>query len=246
MVVMSTRCQVKVVGEGLGWEDAEPITLYHHSDGYPSYMLPIIRQGFELAVKKNTEYSRRYGITTDHYLMETGQPSKAASFLCAADPGNFEPEAGHELHGDIEWYYVLRCINKVKTVNGKQRQDKPEWRVDIYQPPEWDDISIEQRQSGARHQFWQNPRFEDLHIVERNVLVSKGTQSALKKKGKKIEDRLNREYEETHPQRMQEFQSMMKKAKAVKSMPLHRAPGWHREPARHSLAARGVRTRRKW
>ena len=37
---MSTRCQVKV-GDG-----EESVTLYHHTDGYPEYMVPTIWKAF--------------------------------------------------------------------------------------------------------------------------------------------------------------------------------------------------------
>ena len=57
---------------------------------------------------------------------EHGRAGKAAGFLCAVDPGGFEPEEGHDLHGDIEWYYVLDVSGK-GTVD-----DVPAWTVTIY------------------------------------------------------------------------------------------------------------------
>lgn len=90
---MSTRCQVKVVQEGLQWDQS--LTLYHHTDGYPEYMVPLIARAYKL-------YGKSW---------EAGRAGKVASFLCAVDPGVFEPEEGHTLHGDIEYYYILHVMN---------------------------------------------------------------------------------------------------------------------------------------
>lgn len=101
---MSTRCQVKVI------DDKDPddaVTLYHHCDGYPTNMLPLIAAAYE----PNWEH---------------GRVGKVASFLCAEDPGSFEPESGHELHGDIEWYYIL----KIKA--DYDVQAVPVWFIDVY------------------------------------------------------------------------------------------------------------------
>jgi len=111
---MSTRCQVHVVCEGVGWTEA--CTLYHHFDGYPSNIVPLIAKAFELSGKG----------------WEAGRAGKAASFLCAADPGGFEPEEGHELHGDIEFYYVVHLVNKHHGCVG----DKPAWEVEVLVPTE--------------------------------------------------------------------------------------------------------------
>ena len=221
---MSTRSQVKVIGEGLG-EGAETVTLYHHSDGYPSNMLPVIREGYQQVLKKNNKAKRSFGGTGDYFLWEGGRPGKAAGFLCAADPGGFEPEEGHELHGDIEWYYVLRVINKT----GGSMGEKPEWVVDVYEPPEWEDVPMGERQpvGGARHQFWNDPKVKDLHIVAKGINVSKLTEAALRKKGLKLEGR-------------EPSKSMM--AHAPKACFNRGDPGWHGEPGRHALAAKGIKT----
>ena len=105
---MSTRCQVQVV-EGDGKQPWEKLTLYHHSDGYPTHILPEIVETFE-------EFGKGW---------EGYRAGKVASFLCAAHPGTFEPEAGHTLHGDIEWYYVLQ-------VGEKRGGEYSMWNVDVY------------------------------------------------------------------------------------------------------------------
>ena len=101
---MSTRCQVQVIGS-----DNDKVTLYHHSDGYPTHILPLCHQAFELSGKG----------------WQAARGGKCASFLCATDPGAFEPESGHALHGDIEWYYRLYCKGAMH--NGCQAQ----WFVSI-------------------------------------------------------------------------------------------------------------------
>jgi hypothetical protein len=108
---MSTRCQVKVEQTGLGWDEA--VTLYHHYDGYPSNMLPLIQKGFELSGGG----------------WRAGRAGKAASFLCAAGPGDFEPEVGHELHGDICWYYVVTVGNTSEPTSPPSGQH---WNVKVY------------------------------------------------------------------------------------------------------------------
>lgn len=87
---MSTRCQVQVVVEGFSPRDTDKITLYHHFDGYPTSMLPL--------------FVKVFGIVP---LGAHGNAGKVASYLCSVDPGEFEPEESHSLHGDIEWYYRL-------------------------------------------------------------------------------------------------------------------------------------------
>ncbi len=88
---MSTRCQVKVT------DGEDKITLYHHHDGYPTYMLSKIREAWE-------KYGKGW---------EGGRVGKVAGMLCAVDPIEFEPEDGHSLHGDIEWYYVVNCKSEM-------------------------------------------------------------------------------------------------------------------------------------
>jgi len=103
---MSTRCQVQVIGG-----DGDKVTLYHHTDGYPTNMLPLFKAAFDLSGKG----------------WQAARGGKCASFLCAADPGVFEPEAGHALHGDIEWYYQLHCDGAMHA------GATPAWFVTLYE-----------------------------------------------------------------------------------------------------------------
>lgn len=105
---MSTRCQVRVQ------DKTSAFTLYHHWDGYPTNMLGLIDEAWRSFSAKE-EYSY-----IDYYL--TRAP-KVASLLCAIDPGGFEPEMSNDLHGDIEWYYVL---------NVTSQDGDPKWHVNIY------------------------------------------------------------------------------------------------------------------
>jgi len=98
---MSTRCQVKVNGLD------ESVTLYHHCDGYPENMIPLIKQAFDFGNKS----------------WKLTRAGKVASYLCYVDPGQFEPEEGHELHGDIEYYYIIH----VGADDGK-----PSWGIHTY------------------------------------------------------------------------------------------------------------------
>jgi len=114
---MSTRCQVQVIQEGI-W--SKKVTLYHHCDGYPDNILPIIQQAYEIGAQK--------GNRAQLGLWELGRAGKVASLLCAADPGQFEPESGHKLHGDIEYYYRLYLVNK----KGGSLAENPVWEIEIY------------------------------------------------------------------------------------------------------------------
>src|SRR5258705_11745476 len=102
---MSTRCQVEVKASGLPWE-AETVVLYHHCDGYPTGMLPIIEAAYTLATTP--------GKHSINYAWQAGRPGKAAAYLCASDPSGFDVESSTDLHSDIEWFYSIEC----QTPNG--------------------------------------------------------------------------------------------------------------------------------
>lgn len=133
---MSTRCQVKVIQEGVGWK--KEVTLYHHTDGYPEHMIPCIHK----AMGYEDEYCKGMN-------WEKGRAGKVASFLCWSDPGTFEPEEGHNLHGDIEYYYKLYCVNSYQ---GSSKEN-PKWEVEVYCP---------------KNGFWDAPEEQNLRIkIER-------------------------------------------------------------------------------
>ena len=88
---MSTRCQVLVIGDDIN--GGGKFTLYHHCDGYPSYMLPTIAKGWA-----NIWQSERVG--------------KAASMIIGADPIGFELESSNSIHGDIEYYYIVEVHSR--------------------------------------------------------------------------------------------------------------------------------------
>lgn len=105
---MSTRCQVRVQ------DKTSAFTLYHHYDGYPTNMLGLIDEAWRNFSVKAAQSYATYHLT---------RAPKVASLLCAIDPGGFEPEMFNDLHGDIEWYYVLNVTSQ----NGD-----PKWHVNIY------------------------------------------------------------------------------------------------------------------
>lgn len=106
---MSTRCQLKVTG-GV---NRESITLYHHCDGYPEHILEDI----------TTTYNR---VGREWFGHRAG---KVAAFLCETHPAGFEPEEGHDLHGDIEWYYLIE-IDTALTGNAL-----PPWKIKVHTVP---------------------------------------------------------------------------------------------------------------
>ena len=119
---MSTRAQVKVQQAGLNWEQA--VTLYHHYDGYPDTHHGMIQQ-----------FWKAYEQCRDSY--EGGRAGKVASYLCVQDPGGFEPEEGHALHYDIDFYYVLTAENH----GCGSMAERPTWAVEVF--------SVEQEYSAS-------------------------------------------------------------------------------------------------
>lgn len=135
---MSTRCQVQVVQTGASWE--EKCTMYHHTDGYPSGILPLIQKAYELSGGG----------------WESGRAGKVASFLCAADPGVFEPEEGHALHGDIEYYYRIHVVN---SSNGSLAE-KARWDITVYTSHaegEFDELRFKS--------FWDEPTIDKMRLI---------------------------------------------------------------------------------
>ncbi len=105
---MSTRCQVKI--RAVNGNDAEAVTLYHHCDGYPSNMVPLIASAYKADWKH-------------------GRVGKAASYVVAEDVSGYDIEQGHELHGDIEWYYVLSIESEL------HEEAIPKWYLNVYDVP---------------------------------------------------------------------------------------------------------------
>ncbi len=136
---MSTRAQIQVVQEGLDWGGS--VLLYHHCDGYPSNIIPLIKKAF--AYKRKPYCKDDKGIT-----WERGRVGKVASLLCWADPVQFEPEEGHELHGDIEYYYRLYAVNS----NGGCLTELPTWEVEIFT-------------SHGMKKFWDDARLENMRLI---------------------------------------------------------------------------------
>jgi hypothetical protein len=111
---MSTRAQVFVAQSGLDW--LQVVALYHHQDGYPTNMLPLIKLGRDIGIDALATY-------------ELGRAGKAASMICASDPTGFEVEVSLDIHSDIEWLYYVEVTNKEKIELSK-------WLVTVYRPKE--------------------------------------------------------------------------------------------------------------
>lgn len=116
---MSTRCQVKVTTTYPNDDYTQSVTLYHHTDGYPSRMIPLIYEAFQYEDPRNKELK-----INDEWVK--GRAGKIASLLCWADPTVFEPEDSHALHGDIEYYYTIKAESKNKDVV---------WMVQVFEVP---------------------------------------------------------------------------------------------------------------
>lgn len=146
---MSTRCQIQVIQEDMGREEKR--TLYHHCDGYPQRMLHV----FKIAWDEAREYlDNQYPWVRPGDYWELGRAGKAASFLCRREPGQFEPEEGHELHEDIEYYYKLYVMN-----GGAVK-----WEVEMYEPLQ------------RFQEFWNNPSIE---LMERTLERTEVGEAAL-------------------------------------------------------------------
>jgi hypothetical protein len=122
---MSTRCQVQVVEVEVGSKIEARISLYHHSDGYPNYIIPIIYKAYSWETNEDEEWKMT-------------RAGKVASLLCWADPGEFEPEVDNDVRWDNSFYYRLYCS---KAGDNK----KAIWEVDIYGKKEMTHDEFEKR-----------------------------------------------------------------------------------------------------
>lgn len=111
---MSTSAAVKIIDTSSNHDGAENIVyLYHHSDGYPSYVVPVIKKAYQRYAKirpvgtgEEHSYYRAYG---DKYNAYKGaRAGYVAGFLCGEDQGMMQPEecefAGR---GQYDYFYTL-------------------------------------------------------------------------------------------------------------------------------------------
>jgi len=144
---MSTRCQVQLVFEGNDWKTGEAktfwknsIVLYHHWDGYPENMIPVLIRAYGSGMAgivgdylAYNEDLSRFGST---YYDSLFSSVKAVNYVVAADPKGFEiePHGCREfLHGDIEYFYRV-FISHTK------------WEIQVFVPDNrkdfWETASI--------------------------------------------------------------------------------------------------------
>lgn len=111
---MSTRCQVQVEGRYYesNKDNEEAFMLYHHCDGYPSNIIPLIVKAFEAGQELTPSGC------------ELCCPAKVASLLCHVDPMQFEPLNHFDLHYDIAYFY--------KVIVGRNDKDEVEWKIMVY------------------------------------------------------------------------------------------------------------------
>jgi hypothetical protein len=163
---MSTRCQVQVIQESEHWEDK--ITLYHHWDGYPENIIPLIYKAYCYGNSPFADNENYY--KTDLMKERAG---KAASLLCWADPAQFEPEQHHKLHLDIDYYYRLYCSES-------PLKKRAIWEVEIF-GTDWssefeDDWDGEQKYifcNEKRRDFFRHPKLEKLALIEKRQSIEK-------------------------------------------------------------------------
>ncbi len=102
---MSTRSQVRIESKDYRGE-TRAFTLYHHCDGYPEYMLPCLVEAWNLARERHA--ARDWGDRPFDHQFHLGRVEKVAAMICAADPDGFDCLPYNDLHGDIEFLYVVR------------------------------------------------------------------------------------------------------------------------------------------
>lgn len=171
---MSTRCQVKVSDYAERENVSKAVTLYHHSDGYPTAMLQVMADAYKNAKKYLEEKAKGHGIPISYW--ELNRAGEIASFLCREEPDQFEPEAGHQLHGDIEWYYELKPSN-----TDRSNAANPKWIVTVYKITGFDKDQ------------------KKIPIVEGELQAAAKLAEAIEAKGDKI---ANEEYEKREKKRM--------------------------------------------
>lgn len=116
---MSTRCQIQVIDR-----EGNKVTLYHHCDGYPANMIRVISKALEIAGSNEDAHVQQW---------KAGRTGYAAGLLCAADLFEFQPEAGHELHSDIDYLYRLYVSLSKSPETGC---GVPSWEVEVRTPAE--------------------------------------------------------------------------------------------------------------
>lgn len=133
---MSTRAEVRII-EGEKSESPRVTYLYHHSDGYPSYMVPALQRAYKRFVEARAD---RYGLIKFRVAGEEAHVSRwqggragyAATFIAAADLGldAVEPADEQNNHGDLDFYYTVWV--KEGGRDYEKHQDLPaEWDVEI-------------------------------------------------------------------------------------------------------------------
>lgn len=92
----------------------ESVTLYRHTDGYPERIV--------------SDLHKAYKFSGGNYT--SGRTGKVASYLCAVEPGVFEPQSGHTINEGIEYYYKLYLVNR----NHGNTAERPVWDLEIFIP----------------------------------------------------------------------------------------------------------------
>jgi len=139
---MSTRANVLVKSEGLDYKEPY-VLLYHHYDGYPEYMIPIMLN-YEKVFKNEVKKVFKSNYENERWML--GRALHLASLIIATDPLIFEVDAVFEkeedvvLHGDIDYYYVITTKNYQKGI----MDEIPQIFIEIYTARNLDEETLDQ------------------------------------------------------------------------------------------------------
>ena len=100
---MSTRCQIEFCN------GSTRRTVYRHWDGYPSAVIPDLLEFLAWSTRRgDVEYESANFLYWSK--RELGKSEQLGFGICAND----------ELHGDIEYYYVVRCNDGQCTISAHE------------------------------------------------------------------------------------------------------------------------------
>lgn len=94
---MSTRCNIEIRDDWYSQENKNCVLLYHHWDGYPENMVPLLKKGLSCFDDSGAQ----------PYWWDSERV--AAHFVANVDnTGGFPTfQPASCIHGDIEYYYIL-------------------------------------------------------------------------------------------------------------------------------------------
>ncbi len=138
----------------------EEVQLYRHCDGYPTSVLPSLLKAFESGQSEESPH-----------VWPLGRAGYAAAYIIAATYESgiqygpyiaVEPESGFDLHCDIEWLYLVNCINPPE-------EKLIYWDIVVYRP---------------RKGFWDKPAVSGCDVMAKGRLEDLVLQAKAIEEGK--------------------------------------------------------------